>query len=43
VTCAGFPLYRFAADLKPGQTSGEGVEKIWFALNPSGKIVKPTG
>jgi predicted lipoprotein with Yx(FWY)xxD motif len=40
VTYAGFPLYRFAADLKPGQANGEGVEKLWFALNPSGKIVK---
>jgi predicted lipoprotein with Yx(FWY)xxD motif len=41
VTYNGFPLYRFSGDLKPGQVNGEGIEKVWFALNPAGKIVKP--
>ncbi len=40
VTYAGFPLYTFAGDKKPGQANGEGVEKIWFAVGSNGKIVK---
>jgi len=40
VTYAGFALYTFSGDKRPGQAKGEGVEKIWFAVGPNGKIVK---
>ena len=40
VTYAGFALYTFASDKRPGQANGEGVEKIWFAVGPNGKIVR---
>lgn len=42
VTYAGLPLYQFASDKKPGDVNGQGVEKIWFAVSPSGRVVKTT-
>lgn len=40
VTYAGFPLYRFSGDRKPGQVNGEGVAGTWFLVNASGALVK---
>ena len=40
VTYAGFALYMFAGDKRVGQVNGEGVEKIWFAISPSGRLVR---
>lgn len=40
VTYAGFALYTYVRDKRPGQVKGEGVEKVWFAVSPSGRIVK---
>jgi predicted lipoprotein with Yx(FWY)xxD motif len=40
VTYAGWALYRFAGDTRSGQINGQGLEKEWYALAPSGKIVK---
>ena len=40
VTYAGWALYRFAGDSRGGQINGQGLEKEWYALAPSGKIVK---
>jgi predicted lipoprotein with Yx(FWY)xxD motif len=40
VTYDGYPLYRFAADTKPGEAKGEGVSGTWFAVAPSGGLVK---
>jgi predicted lipoprotein with Yx(FWY)xxD motif len=39
VTYNGHPLYRFAADTKPGQASGQGVNAFggsWFAVSAAG-------
>ncbi|MER5355419.1 hypothetical protein ABT093_34475 [Kitasatospora sp. NPDC002551] len=36
LTLAGWPLYRYAPDHKPGDTKGQGVQGIWFAVTPSG-------
>ncbi len=39
VTYNGHPLYLFIEDLKPGQTTGQGVTAFgaaWFALTPAG-------
>jgi predicted lipoprotein with Yx(FWY)xxD motif len=40
VTYGGYPLYRYAADTKSGQAKGEGAEGTWFAVAPSGALVK---
>ncbi|GAA2493622.1 hypothetical protein [Winogradskya humida] len=37
VTISGWPVYRFAGDLKPGDTNGEGIGNTWFAVNPVGQ------
>jgi len=45
VTYAGHPLYTFAGDKIPGQTSGEGLTNFgaeWYALAPSGHTVEPS-
>jgi predicted lipoprotein with Yx(FWY)xxD motif len=43
VTYAGHPLYYYAGDGAPGQTSGEGLDQfggVWWALSRSGAAVK---
>lgn len=39
VTYAGHPLYFFAKDAKAGDTNGEGVGSIWYAVSASGNKV----
>lgn len=41
VTIAGWPLYRFVKDTKPGDINGQGAGGNWFAATPQGK--KATG
>ena len=36
VTLAGWPLYRYAGDAKPGQWKGQGVGGTWFVVAPDG-------
>ncbi|MFC5646210.1 hypothetical protein [Kitasatospora cinereorecta] len=36
LTLNGWPLYRYGADSKPGDTKGQGVMGIWFAATPTG-------
>jgi predicted lipoprotein with Yx(FWY)xxD motif len=40
VTYYGFPLYRFAGDTKSGQANGQGIEKAWYVVAPSGAVIK---
>ncbi len=40
VTYAGHPLYLYAGDAGSGQTTGQGVGGVWFALSPAGKKIK---
>jgi predicted lipoprotein with Yx(FWY)xxD motif len=43
VSYAGHPLYYYAGDGTPGQTSGEGLDQfggLWWALSSSGEAVK---
>ncbi len=40
VTYNGYALYRFAGDKKPGQVNGQGLEKQWYAIAPTGALVK---
>jgi predicted lipoprotein with Yx(FWY)xxD motif len=42
VTYAGHPLYYYAGDSAPGQTTGEGLNQfggLWYAVGPSGAAV----
>ncbi len=46
VTYRGHPLYRFALDKRPGQTSGEGLDEFggrWYAISAAGAKVEPKG
>ncbi len=31
----GFPLYYFFKDQKPGDTNGQGVNNVWYVINPA--------
>jgi predicted lipoprotein with Yx(FWY)xxD motif len=39
VTYDGRPLYYFAGDAKPGDTNGQGVGKVWYAVAADGELV----
>jgi predicted lipoprotein with Yx(FWY)xxD motif len=34
------PLYTYAADSAPGQTTGENTGGIWFVVGPNGTAIK---
>ena len=38
-TFNGWPLYTFAQDSAPGDTNGQGVNDVWFALDISGNAI----
>jgi predicted lipoprotein with Yx(FWY)xxD motif len=40
VTYNGYPLYLYAGDAKAGQVAGQGVDKKWYVLAPSGATIK---
>jgi predicted lipoprotein with Yx(FWY)xxD motif len=40
VTYAGFPLYFFSGDSKPGQMNGQAFLKEWYVVNTQGAFVK---
>jgi predicted lipoprotein with Yx(FWY)xxD motif len=42
VTYNDWPLYYFASDLGPGDTSGQGVGDVWFVIDAAGEAV-PSG
>jgi len=35
VTYNGMPLYYWASDQKPGDTTGQNVGGVWFVVNPA--------
>jgi predicted lipoprotein with Yx(FWY)xxD motif len=37
-----FPLYLYAADSKPGDITGQGSGDVWFAVDPSGRLITAT-
>ncbi|MEV7991725.1 SCO0930 family lipoprotein [Streptomyces sp. NPDC086077] len=37
LTVGGWPAYRYAKDVNPGDTKGQGVGGTWYALAPDGK------
>ena len=40
VTYAGYPLYTYAGDKKPGDVKGQGFEKTWYVVSAKGALVK---
>ncbi|WP_441246825.1 COG4315 family predicted lipoprotein [Kitasatospora sp. McL0602] len=42
LTLAGWPLYRYTPDTKPGDTKGQGFGGIWFAVTPTGQKAAAT-
>jgi len=42
VTYKGMPLYLFSGDQQPGDTNGQGVGGVWFAVTPAGGLVGTT-
>ena len=46
VTYAGHPLYRYAGDTRPGQTTGAGLQDFgggWDPISPAGKKIESGG
>jgi predicted lipoprotein with Yx(FWY)xxD motif len=43
VTYAGHPIYRYSGDEAAGDTNGQGVGGIWFAVDAQGQAVKSSG
>jgi predicted lipoprotein with Yx(FWY)xxD motif len=37
VTYNGHPLYTFSGDAAPGDTNGQGIGEVWFAVTPDGE------
>lgn len=40
LTLNGMPLYTFAQDAKPGDTTGQGVGGVWYAVAPDGTMIQ---
>jgi predicted lipoprotein with Yx(FWY)xxD motif len=40
VTYDGWPLYRWAGDSQPGDTTGQGVQDAWWAMAPDGRPIR---
>jgi predicted lipoprotein with Yx(FWY)xxD motif len=36
-----WPLYTFSGDTAPGQTNGQGSGDTWFAVTPTGSLLRP--
>jgi predicted lipoprotein with Yx(FWY)xxD motif len=42
VTYDGHPLYRYSGDTAAGDTNGQGVNGVWFAMTPAGTAAQGT-
>jgi predicted lipoprotein with Yx(FWY)xxD motif len=43
VTVDGWPLYFYSGDSEPGDTNGQGVGGVWYAVGPDGAAVEEGG
>jgi predicted lipoprotein with Yx(FWY)xxD motif len=41
VTYNGAPLYYYSKDAAPGDTTGQGVQQVWYVFSPAGLQVNP--
>lgn len=39
----GWPLYTYAPDQEPGDTTGQGVGDVWWVVQPDGTLVQDAG
>ena len=39
LTYDGLPLYLWAADMAPGQATGQGVNEVWWIIAPDGAVI----
>lgn len=39
LTINGMPLYYYAKDRAPGDTTGQGVGNVWYLVNPAGEMI----
>lgn len=42
VSYGEWPLYYYAADVDPGDVSGQDVDGVWFVVDAAGKLIKTT-
>jgi predicted lipoprotein with Yx(FWY)xxD motif len=40
LTINDMPLYRYAPDANPGDTNGQGVNDVWFVVDPEGNMIE---
>ncbi|MCD1268093.1 hypothetical protein B5M43_004415 [Microbacterium sp. MEC084] len=40
LTLNGWPLYYFAGDQAAGDTNGQGVDEVWWVLDPAGEPIR---
>lgn len=40
LTINGMPLYRYSPDESPGDTMGQGVNDVWFVVDPDGNMIE---
>jgi predicted lipoprotein with Yx(FWY)xxD motif len=40
LTLDGWPLYYYASDTGPGDTTGQGVNDVWWVLSPEGEPIR---
>lgn len=40
LTLEGWPLYYYVGDQEPGDTSGQGVNDVWWVLSPAGEVIR---
>ena len=40
VTYNGWPLYYWAQDMAPGDTTGQGVNEVWWVVSPEGEPIE---
>lgn len=40
LTVNGMPLYRYAPDASPGDTTGQGVNDVWFVVDAEGNMME---
>lgn len=41
VAANGWPLYYWQGDAEPGDATGQGVNDVWWVLDPSGQPIRP--
>ena len=43
VTYNGWPLYHWAKDEAPGDTTGQDIGEVWYVVSPAGEAVQESG